>query len=64
MKNVIENHDAWTNNDATADEVTIALQRATAARVHTPEAQKRIGQQKRALASLVTSVPSRLSSAG
>jgi hypothetical protein len=61
---IVENHDAWVNNDAVMGKVSAAM-RVQLARTPRPErVTQQISRQRSALAGLVTTLPARLSNAG
>ncbi len=64
VKTVIENHDAWLHNLAAEIEITSAIRAAAAHRLRPARIARRLARQRQSLASLVTHLPARLSTAG
>ncbi len=63
VKTLIENHDAWTHNAATARALNVGLRARAAALSRIPAAQAQIAAQRRALRPLLTRLPALLASA-
>ena len=64
VKCVIENHDAWVNCDDVQRQVDVATRERIARAPRMAGVAERIGEQRRALQSLVTVLPARTRSAG
>jgi hypothetical protein len=63
VKTLIENHDAWTHNAATARALNVTLRARIAGLARIPAAQAQIVAQRRALRPLLTRLPAILASA-
>jgi hypothetical protein len=64
VQTIIANHDAWVQNAVVQKSITVALRTQLARMPRTEMVTRRIAQQRKLLASLVVTLPARVSSAG